>query len=213
MVAVDRPITGRLKNRRIAASDSNEGFLESTAHARRGRRRAARVDLLWEPTQRLSLIFVASHENLRGSDARAVRISNPNDPRHRLQRARRQPGLPERGASDRPRVPGPAHRACGRPLHCAHDQPGYPGGSLGRWQTRSDLQGPRSTVANDYVTLLVESGRHVDLSLRSLTSWVASESQQSAPRTRRSSRSARARFSTPARPRHRSFISRASFAA
>ena len=200
-VAVDWPITGRLKSRWIAASDRNEGFLESTtAPITLGADDddLLRADLLWEPTQRLSLRFVASHENLRGSDARAVRISNPNDPVYIAYNV--LAGNPDYLSAARAIDPafGPAHRACGRPLTALTHRPGYPGGSLGRWQTGSDLPGPTSTVANDYVTLSVEWDVTSHLSLRSLTSWVASESKQSTDWDASEFTLARARFSTPA---------------
>jgi iron complex outermembrane receptor protein len=182
-VAVDWPITGRLKSRWIAASDRNEGFLESgTAPITLGADDddLLRADLLWEPARALSLRLVASHENLRGSDARAVRISNPDDAVYIAYNV--LAGNPDYLSAARamdPAFPAPPVELAGDGYTALTHQPGYPGGSLGRWQTGSDLPGPTSTVANDYVTLTVEWNLTSHISLRSLTSWVASESKQS----------------------------------
>ena len=182
-VAVDWPITARLKSRWIAASDRNDGFLESTtAPITLGADNddLLRADLLWEPTQGLSLRFVATHENLRGSDARAVRISDPDNPT--IVAYNVLAGNPDYLSAARAidsAFPAPPFKLAGDRYTALTHEPGYPGGSLGRWQTGSDLAGPTSTVANDYVTLTVEWNLTSHLSLRSLTSWVASDSRQS----------------------------------
>lgn len=182
-IAVDWPITERLKSRWIAASDGSDGFLDSsTAPITLGADDDAllRADLIWEPTRRLSLRFVASHENLRGSDARAVRISNPDDPVYVAYNVLGgNPDYLSRARAIDPAFPAPPVALAGDRYTALTHEPGYPGGSLGRWQTGSDLSGPTSTIANDYVTLTVDWNLASHLALRSLTSWVATESKQS----------------------------------
>lgn len=181
-LAVDWPVADRLKTRWTAAADRNGGFLENT-HAAYSLgdedNTLARADIVWEPTDGFSLRFVASAEDSRSSDARIVRISHADDTA--LIAYNVLAGNPDYLAVARaadPAFPDPPAPLRGNRYTRESHEPGYPGGALGRWQTRSDLRGPTAIVDSRIGIVTLDWDIAPAWSLRSLTSHVSADSRQ-----------------------------------
>jgi iron complex outermembrane receptor protein len=181
-LAVDWPIAATLKTRWTVASDRNEGFLEGRAvPLTLGEEDSAllRADIIWQPSEAFSLRFNANDESSHGSDARIVRISNPDDPAYIAYNA--LAGNPDYLGQARaidPQFPAPPAPLAGDRYTPETHEAGYPGGTLGKWQTRSDTTGPTSVYDNRYVTLTIDWQITPRIALQSLTSAGEAESRQ-----------------------------------
>ena len=138
-----------------------------------------RADVLWQPTERFSLRFNVDQR-------RSQRVSRP----HRPNLQHREPGLTSLpttcspvipsvlapSASRRPRVSG-LLRSRSRPIASrpqSHEQ-GFPGGRVGRWQTRTNIAGV-TVVDQRYAPLTLEWRITDQLTLESISARVDTES-------------------------------------
>lgn len=173
-LTVDWPISERLKTKWTAAGDENAGFLEhATGSYALGAddNRLWRADFLWEPAERLSLRLALNDEDSRGSDARIVRISNPGDNDYIAWNVLAgNPDYVARARAIDPAFPAPPAPLAGDRYTPETHEPGFPGGTLGKWQTRSDEPGPTATYDNRYATLVLDWELTPHLALKSLTS-------------------------------------------
>jgi len=175
-LAVDLPFSDRLKTKWTAASDDNDGFLESqTAPFSLGSEDNAlfRADILWQPADNFSLRFNVSDEKLHSSNARIVRISNPENPFYIAYNV--LAGNPDYLAQARavdPTFPDPPFSLAGDRYTPETHQPGFPGGTLGKWQTRSDTAGPTAVSDQQYATLTLDWEITERLSFESLTAYL-----------------------------------------
>jgi len=156
-LAVDAPVNDRLLTKWTAASDRNDGFLRSqTASFAAGDSDDSllRGDVLWIPTDSLSLRFTANRERRRSTDARIVRVTDPEHPA--LVAYNVLAGNPDYLAQARaidPAFPDSPFPLDGDRFTAESHEPGYPGGTLGLWETRSDQPGPTTISDVDLVTL------------------------------------------------------------
>jgi outer membrane receptor protein involved in Fe transport len=143
-IAADLPLSPTLKSKWMVSSRTNDGWLESVT-LRQGLAgqddQLFRGDILWEPTDRFSLRLTANDEDKRGTDARIVRFTNLDHPQ--ITRYNVLAGNPDYLAMARavdPNFPVSPFTSFfpsstfGPETH----EPGYPGGELGDWETKSD---------------------------------------------------------------------------
>jgi iron complex outermembrane receptor protein len=142
--AVDLPLTPTLKSKWMVSSRSNDGFIESVTlrHGLGGQDdQLFRGDILWEPTDSFSMRFTANDEDKSSTDARIVRFTNTSHPQ--VTRYNVLAGNPDYLAMARavdpnfPASPFTANFPSNRFSPETHE-PGYPGGELGKWQSKSD---------------------------------------------------------------------------
>jgi iron complex outermembrane receptor protein len=181
-LAVDLPISDRLRTKWTAASNESDGFLESqTAPFSLGAEDDSllRADILWQPRDDFSLRFNVSDEDRHGSDARIVRISNPNNPVYIAYNVLAgNPNYLAQARSIDPGFPDPPFPLAGDRYTPETHEPGFPGGSLGRWQTRSDTAGPTAIVDQRYAMLTLDWRINDRFSLESLSSYVENDTRQ-----------------------------------
>jgi iron complex outermembrane receptor protein len=181
-LAVDWPIAAALETRWTVASDRNEGFLEGRAvPLTLGEEDATllRADIVWQPSEAISLRFNANDERSRGSDARIVRLSNPDDPAYVAYNVLAgNPGYLDQARAIDPQFPAPPAPLAGDRYTPETHEAGYPGGTLGQWQTRSDTAGPTVVYDNRYATLTIDWQITPRIALQSLTSAGEAESRQ-----------------------------------
>ena len=181
-VAADVPISDRIKTKFIAAGSQVDGFLDSqTIPFKFGGERETllRADLLWEPTNTFSLRANVTQQNNEGSEARIVRISNTQSPF--LIAYNVLAGNPAYLAQARaidPNFPSPPFPLAGDRFAPETHEPGYPGGSLGRWQTRSNVPGPTSVVDGQRAMVTLNWRMTDHWTLESLSSYATGESMQ-----------------------------------
>jgi iron complex outermembrane recepter protein len=164
MLAVDVPISETFKTKFSVGSFQNDGFLEglTTPWDLGGQDDfLVRADLLWEPTDAFSLRFTANDEDKSGSDARITRFTNVNNTRQLaynimagnptfLAQARAlDPAFPNPPYDIGNRFTGTPARAYGPLTH----ESGYPGGQVGKWQTKSDSDEDGNQANLEYYTL------------------------------------------------------------
>src|SRR5690606_30876651 len=174
--AVDVPLSDTFKTKWMVSSRQHDGYVESVTVPRAlGNQddKIFRADLLWEPTDNFSLRLTANDEDKRGTEPRIIRITNENNAQY--VRYNVLAGNPEFLARARavdpsfPESPFKSFFPSDRFTPETH-MPGYPGGELGKWQTKSDT--PPDGVRRDlrYYTLTVEWDISENLSLRSIMS-------------------------------------------
>ncbi len=158
--AMDIPISDTLKSKIMVSSFQNDGFLEGLTrdHDFGGQDDLIlRGDLLWEPSDNFSLRFTVNDEDKSSSDARIVRFTNTNHPRFKAQNI--IAGNPDYLATVRaidPSFPdSPVTTVANRFGPLTHE-PGYPGGQVGKWQSKSD--GDEDGIRTDlsYYTLTMD---------------------------------------------------------
>jgi iron complex outermembrane receptor protein len=181
-VAVDAPVTDRIKTKWTAASDESEGFLDSRAGPFSFGDQddsLLRGDVLWEPTDRFALRATFNDEKRHSSDARIVRIHNLNNQNYIAYNV--LAGNPEYLAAARAVDPGfPAP-----PLTLPFDrftpethEPGFSGGTLGQWETRSNTPGPTTIADQEFGTLTLDWEISDRWSLESLTMYSRADFRQ-----------------------------------
>jgi iron complex outermembrane receptor protein len=157
--SLDVPITDTFKTKFMVSSMESDGFLQSlTADRSLGDQDddLYRIDLLWEPTDAFSVRLTANDEDKSGTEPRIIRITNENNAQY--VRYNVLAGNPEFLARARavdptfPASPFTAFFPSDRFTPLTH-MPGYPGGEVGKWQTKSDS--PAEGVQRDlrYYTL------------------------------------------------------------
>jgi iron complex outermembrane receptor protein len=174
-LSADVPLSPYFKTKFTALSDENDGFLESQTAPFAGGdydNSLLRADFLWEPNADFSLRFNVNEENQHGSVARIIRISNPQtlhvlaynvlagNPDHLAQARAINPAFPNPPfALPNDRFTPETHEA------------GYAGGSLGEWQTMSDMP-EASIVDQQYAVLTLDWAITEQLFLRSISAYV-----------------------------------------
>jgi iron complex outermembrane receptor protein len=182
--AVDVPLSDTVKTKWMVSSMKSDGFLESlTVNRSLGNQddQMYRFDLLWDATDAFSLRFTANDEDKRSTEPRIIRITNENNAQYI--RYNVLAGNPEFLA--RARAVNPAFPASAFTSFFPSDSftprthmPGYPGGEVGEWQTKSDS--PDDGVGRDlrYYTLTANWEISDNLSLKAILSdWEFERSQ------------------------------------
>ena len=182
--AVDVPLSDTLKTKWMVSSRQHDGFVESVTVPRAlGNQddRIYRADVLWEPTERFSLRLTANDEDKRGTEPRIIRITNEDNAQYvRYNVLAGNPDFLARARAVDPSFPESPFKSffpSDRFTPATH-MPGYPGGELGKWQTKSDS--PENGVRRDlrYYTLTMEWDISESLSLRSIMSdWELNRQQ------------------------------------
>jgi iron complex outermembrane receptor protein len=182
--AVDVPLSSTVKTKWMVSSQKNEGFLEGlTVNRSLGDQddQMYRFDMLWDPTDTFSLRFTANDEDKRGTEPRIIRITNENNAQY--VRYNVLAGNPEFLARARavdpafPASPFTSFFPSNRFTPQTH-MPGYPGGEVGEWQTKSDS--PANGVRRDlrYYTLTADWSITDNLSFKAIASdWEFNRSQ------------------------------------
>ena len=183
-LAVDAPLSNSVKTKWTLSRDQNDGFLESqTAPFSQGHydNSLLRADVLWDPSASFSLRFNVNEENRDGSPARIVRISNPQNPTYIAYNvlAGNPDYLKEARAVD-PMFPNPPFALPFDRFTPETHEPGFPGGQLGKWQTRSNTLGP-TIIDQQYAILTLDWRITHQLSLESLTAYLRSDAAVIAP--------------------------------
>jgi iron complex outermembrane receptor protein len=182
--AVDLPLSDTVKTKWMVSSMKNDGFLQSrTVNRALGNQddQMYRFDLLWDATDTFSLRFTANDEDKRGTEPRIIRITNENNAQY--VRYNVLAGNPEFLARARavdpnfPVSPFTSFFPSDRFTPQTH-MPGFPGGELGEWETKSDT--PANGVHRDlrYYTLTAEWSIGENLSLKAIASdWEFNRNQ------------------------------------
>ena len=138
IASIDLPITDKLRSKWTAASMSRDGYIQSlTVDRKYGGLddEVLRGDLLWTPTDRLSFRFNYQSNNSTTSEARVQSAVFPS--------LSQTFGI---GAA-----PGSVRLAAGiiqlytiagQPITAQTEQAGFPGGQVGKWQSRSEITVP-----------------------------------------------------------------------
>jgi iron complex outermembrane receptor protein len=174
-VAADLPIANRLKTKWVAGRSDVDGFVDSQTVSRAFGDQSdtlLRADVLWEPTDVFALRAYATQQRNEGSDARILRITNTSNPFYVAYNV--LAGNPDYLAQARvvdPSFPEPPFALAGDRFTRETHESGYPGGSLGRWQTRSSAEGPTAVVEQRYLTLMLDWQMTDRWTLESLTSF------------------------------------------
>ena len=182
--AVDLPLSDTLKTKWLVSSRKHDGFIRSLTVPRSlGNQddQMFRLDVLWEPTDTFSLRFTANDEDKRGTEPRIIRITNEDNAQY--VRYNVLAGNPEFLARARavdpsfPESPFASLFPSNRFTPETH-MPGFPGGEVGKWQTKSDS--PANGVQRDlqYYTLTADWAITDNLSLKAIMSdWEFNRSQ------------------------------------
>ncbi|HEX7081321.1 MAG TPA: TonB-dependent receptor [Gammaproteobacteria bacterium] len=172
-LAVDVPISDTLRTKWMAASLNNDGFLQSTTTSRAlgGRDDTLfRGDVLWQPTDTLSLRLTLNDEEKRSTLARIVRFTDTTHPRYVAYNVLAN-------NPDYIAMAGPDFEV--RDMGFGLSSPGFtpethqtnlPGGQLGKWETRSDTMQDGSIADVRYATVTVDWDITDNLHLESITS-------------------------------------------
>jgi len=174
--SLDVPISDSLKTKWMVSSFQNDGFLEglSLGHDFGGQDDLIlRADVLWEPTDSFSLRFTANDEDKSSSDARIVRFTNTDHVRFKAQNV--IAGNPDYLSAVRaidPAFPNPPVQTVSNRFGPLTHEPGYPGGEVGEWQSKSD--GPEDGIKTDlsYYTLTMNWNLSEAFNVKAiLSSW------------------------------------------
>jgi iron complex outermembrane receptor protein len=166
-LAVDLPISDTLKTKFMAASYQNDGFLQGlTVPWNFGSQddTIVRVDVLWEPTDSFSLRVTANDEDKAGTDPRINRFTNVNNTRvHAYNILAGNPDYLAVARAIDPTFPDPPYaigdRYSGVPGTAFGPQThetGFPGGEVGKWQTKSDSMEDGITADVQYFTVTAD---------------------------------------------------------
>ena len=172
-LSVDVPMSDTLKTKWMAASFNNDGYLESTSVPRAlgGRDDTLfRADVLWEPTDTFSLRVTLNDEEKRSTLARIVRFTNTSNLRYIAYNvlannpefiAMAGPGFEVRDMGYGLSSPG---------FTAQTHETNFPGGQLGKWETRSDTMDDGSIADVRYMTATINWDITDNLHLESITS-------------------------------------------
>lgn len=175
-VAVDLPLTPKLKSKWMVSSRSNDGFIESLTLGRAlgGQDdQLFRADFLWQPTDNFSLRFTANDEDKSSTDARIVRFTNVSHPQvTRYNVLAGNPDYLEMARAVDPAFPASPFTSFfpSSAFTPETHETGYPGGELGKWQSKSDT--PDDGIQRDlmYYTLTLGWDIGENLRFESITS-------------------------------------------
>ena len=155
--ALDFPVADTVRTKWTAARFSNDGFLNSLSVPRSlgGQDDVLlRGDVLFKPTERVSIRVTMNDEETRTSDPRIVRFTNLEHPRYLAYNI--LAGNPEFLAAARaldPAFPDPPKRVATDRFTPASHEPRFPGGEVGRWQTKSNTAEDGLAHDIEYATL------------------------------------------------------------
>jgi iron complex outermembrane receptor protein len=174
--AVDVPLSDTLKTKWMVSSMKNDGFLESlTVNRALGNQddQMFRFDALWEPTDSFSLRFTANDEDKRGTEPRIIRITNENNAQYvRYNVLAGNPEFLARARAVDPAFPASPFTSFFPSTTFTPEthMPGFPGGEVGKWQTKSDS--PANGVQRDlrYYTLTTDWAINDNLSFKAIMS-------------------------------------------
>jgi iron complex outermembrane receptor protein len=174
-LAVDLPITANLKTKWMAASYQNDGFLKGLITPRSYGDQddtLLRGDILWEPTDAFTLRFTVNDEDKSSTDARIVRFTNTQHPRYLAYNV--ACGNPDFMAAARavdPNWPAPPASTCRSTSFTPQThEPGYPGGEVGKWETKTDTMPGGIKTNVRYYTLTMNWAFTDKISLESISS-------------------------------------------
>ncbi|HEY5567045.1 MAG TPA: TonB-dependent receptor [Gammaproteobacteria bacterium] len=181
-LAVDLPLSDTLKTKWTGARYYNDGFLDSVTVPRAfgGQDDTIfRGDILWEPTDSFSMRFTLTDENKRTSDPRIVQFTNTTHPRYLAYNV--LAGNPDFLATARaidPAFPNPPKTLAFNRFTPQTHEPGFPGGQLDQWQTRSDTAGAGTTRDLQYATMTLNWDVTEHFAIESITSgWEMDQRQ------------------------------------
>jgi iron complex outermembrane receptor protein len=172
--AVDLPLSDTVKTKWMAARLQNDGYLKSLTVPRSlGDQDDTlfRGDILWEPTDNFSMRVTLDDEKKRSSAGQIVRFTDTTHPRYLAYNV--LAGNPDFLAAARaidPTFPDPPKQLAGTYFTPEYVEPGYPGGKVGKWETRSDTMngGIRRDVQYATMTLNWQATEH--FAIESITS-------------------------------------------
>jgi iron complex outermembrane receptor protein len=172
--AVDLPFTDKIKTKWMAASLKNDGFLESqVTHRALGDQNDTllRGDILWEPTDSFSMRLTLDDESKHGTPPRIVRFTNTEHARYLAYNV--LAGNPDFLAAVRqvdPAFPNPPKQLPGTQFTPQATETNFPGGRVGKWETRSDtaLDGVKRDMQYGTLTLNWQATDH--FAIQSITS-------------------------------------------
>ncbi len=182
--AVDVPLSDTLKTKWMVSSRQHDGFVESLTVPRAlGNQddQIFRADVLWEPIDRFRLRFTANDEDKRGTEPRIIRITNESNAQYvRYNVLAGNPDFLARARAVDPAFPESPFKSFFPSERFTPEthMPGFPGGEVGKWQTKSDS--PANGVRRDlrYYTVTMEWDISASLSLRSILSdWTLNRQQ------------------------------------
>ena len=181
-LAVDIPLTDKLKTKFTGATMYNDGFLKSLTVPRSfgGQDdKLYRADILWEPTDRFSMRVTVNDETKHSSDGRIVRFTNTQNPQYLAYNV--LAGNPDFLAAARavdPAFPDPPKQLAGNAFTALTTQPGYPGGQVGKWETRSNTADGGTARDLQYQTVTLDWHPTDHFAIQSITSnWKQKQRQ------------------------------------
>lgn len=192
-LAVDLPISDTLKTKFMGAQYTNDGFIEGLSvpwNFGSQDDTLLRGDILWEPTDTFSLRFTINDEDKRGTDPRILRFTNYGHSRSMgtaiisgepfyLEQARAvDPNWPDYPTYLEQRGLEPAFRVPQNGFSPQTHETNYPGGEVGKWQTRSDSMQDGIIVDTTYLTMTADWDISDNLNLEVILSdWEQDERQ------------------------------------
>jgi len=184
--AVDVPLSDTVKTKWMVSSMKNDGFLKSlTVNRSLGDQddQMYRFDLLWDATDDFSLRFTANDEDKRGTDPRIIRITNENNAQYiRYNVLAGNPDFLARARAVDPTFPESPFQSFfpSQRFTPQTHMPGFPGGEVGKWQTKSDSveNGVRRDLR--YYTVTADWSIGDNMNLRAIASdWKLDRTQDS----------------------------------
>ncbi len=173
-IAVDIPLSDKLKTKWMGSSQYNDGYLKSLSVPRSfgGQDdRLFRADILWEPTDAFSMRITLNDETKHSSDGRIVRFTNDQNPQYLAYNV--LAGNPDFLAAARaidPTFPDPPKKLAANSFTALTTQPGYPGGEVGKWETRSNTADGGTARDLQYQTVTMDWHPTGHFAIESITS-------------------------------------------
>ena len=181
-LAVDLPFSDKVKTKWMGSSLYNDGFLKSLTVPRSfgGQDdRLYRGDILWEPTDKFTMRVTFDDETKHSSDARIVRFTNTQNVRYLAYNV--LAGNPDFLAAARavdPNFPNPPKTLAANAFTALTHQPGYPGGEVGKWETKSNTADGGTARDLSYQTLTMDWRATEHFAIQSITSnWKQKQRQ------------------------------------
>lgn len=181
-LAVDLPLSDTVKTKWTGARYYNDGFLKSLTVPRSfgGQDDTIfRGDILWEPTDTFSARVTLTDEDKRSSDPRIVRFTDTEHPRYLAYNI--LAGDPDFLAAARavdPNFPDPPKQLAANSFTPESHEPGFPGGEVGKWETKSNTSNGGTTRDLQYATITLDWSVTDNFSIESITStWEMNQRQ------------------------------------
>ncbi len=174
-LAVDLPLSDTVKTKWMGSSLYNDGYLKSLTVPRSfgGQDdRLYRGDILWEPTDKFTMRITLNDETKHSSDGRIVRFTNPRNRQYLAYNV--LAGNPDLLAAARlkdPTFPDPPKQLAGNAFTALTEQPGYPGGEVGKWETKSNTSDAGTARDLQYETVTMDWKVADHFAIQSITSY------------------------------------------